>query len=75
LCMYLQCLHSQDTLLSFREVSSHDWWGNMMQRVERRDHVNLVLFKTINIYKNFWQTKLRKFCDVVTIRNLSSVAV
>jgi len=37
----------------FREVSSHDWWGNMMQRVERRDHVNLVLFKTINIYRTF----------------------
>ena len=25
----------------------------MMQRVERRDHVNFVLFKTINIYKTF----------------------
>lgn len=37
----------------FREISSYDWWGNMMQRVERRDHVNLVLFKTINIYKTF----------------------
>ena len=37
----------------FREVSMHDWWGNMMQRVERKDHVNLVLFKTINIYKTF----------------------
>jgi glycopeptide antibiotics resistance protein len=37
----------------FREISSHDWWDNMMQRVERRDHVNLVLFKTINIYKTF----------------------
>ena len=37
----------------FREISSNDWWGNMMKRVERRDHVNLVLFKTINIYKTF----------------------
>ena len=37
----------------FREVSSHDWWGNMMERVERKDHVNFVFFKTINIYKTF----------------------
>jgi glycopeptide antibiotics resistance protein len=37
----------------FREISSNDWWGNMMQRVDRRDHVNLVLFKTINLYKTF----------------------
>lgn len=35
----------------FREVSSHDWWHKMMMRIERRDHVNLQLFKMFKIYK------------------------
>lgn len=35
----------------FREVSSHDWWHKMMVRIERRDHVNLQLFKMFKIYK------------------------
>ena len=34
----------------FKEISSHGWWNNMIQRVNRSDHVNFTLFKTINIY-------------------------
>lgn len=34
----------------FREISSHDWWGKMMHRIDVKDHVNLELFKTIDIY-------------------------
>ena len=35
----------------FREVSAHDWWHRMMVRIDRRDHVNLQLFKMFKIYK------------------------
>lgn len=35
----------------FKEVSAHDWWHRMMMRIERRDHVNLQLFKMFKIYK------------------------
>jgi glycopeptide antibiotics resistance protein len=45
----------------FREISSNDWWGNMMQRVERGDHVNLEVFKTINMYKTFGKQNLGNF--------------
>jgi glycopeptide antibiotics resistance protein len=37
----------------FREVSAHDWWHKMMVRIDRRDHVNLQLFKMFKIYKIF----------------------
>jgi glycopeptide antibiotics resistance protein len=36
----------------FREIASQDWWHRMMLRVERKDHVNLKLFKIFRIYKN-----------------------
>jgi len=35
----------------FREVSAYDWWHKMMLRIERKDHVNLELFKMFKIYK------------------------
>jgi glycopeptide antibiotics resistance protein len=35
----------------FREVSAHDWWHKMMVRIDRKDHVNLQLFKMFRIYK------------------------
>ena len=35
----------------FREVSSHDWWHKMIVRIDRKDHVNLQLFKMFKIYK------------------------
>jgi glycopeptide antibiotics resistance protein len=35
----------------FREVSVHDWYERMMMRVEKKDHVNLELFKMFRIYK------------------------
>ena len=34
-----------------REVSAHDWWHKMMVRIDRKDHVNLQLFKMFKIYK------------------------
>jgi glycopeptide antibiotics resistance protein len=37
----------------FKEISSSNWWDSMMLRVDKRDHVNLTLFKTINIYPRF----------------------
>ena len=35
----------------FKEISSHDWWGKLNSRIERRDHVNLKLFEVFKIYK------------------------
>jgi glycopeptide antibiotics resistance protein len=35
----------------FREVSSHDWWQKMIDRVNRKDHVNFKLFQMFKIYK------------------------
>jgi hypothetical protein len=29
----------------YREVSSADWWDRILLRIERKDHVNLELFK------------------------------
>ena len=34
----------------FREISVHDWWHNMVLRIERKDRVNLELFKIFRIY-------------------------
>ncbi len=35
----------------FREISYHDWWQKMLHRIEKRDHVNLHLFKIFSIYR------------------------
>src|SRR5688572_7609367 len=35
----------------FREMASEDWYEKMMRRIERRDHVNLELFKIFRIYR------------------------
>ena len=35
----------------FREFSVHNWYDKMMLRVEKKDHVNLELFKIFSIYK------------------------
>ena len=45
----------------FKEISSHDWWDKMMLRVDRRDHVNLTLFKTMNIYPRFGKQIMGNF--------------
>lgn len=37
----------------FREASVHNWWDKMMARIDRKDHVNLELFKMFKIYKVF----------------------
>jgi glycopeptide antibiotics resistance protein len=34
----------------FREIASHDWWHRMIERVHRKDHVNLKLFQVFKIY-------------------------
>jgi len=34
----------------FKEISSHDWWGRMEQRVETKDRVNLQPFQLFRIY-------------------------
>ena len=34
----------------FRELAG-DWWANMMERIDRRDHVNLKLLQIFRIYK------------------------
>lgn len=35
----------------FREISSQDWWGRMNHRVETKDHVNFIVFDTVNRYR------------------------
>ena len=37
----------------FKEISSHDWWDKMNDRIVRHDRVNLEPFKTIDIYQTF----------------------
>lgn len=37
----------------FKEVSSHGWWDKMNHRIDRNDHVNFILFDTINRYDTF----------------------
>ena len=34
----------------FREISAHNWYENMIMRIDREDHVNLKLFKMFKIY-------------------------
>jgi glycopeptide antibiotics resistance protein len=41
----------------FREVSAHNWWHRMMMRIDRKDHVNLELFKMFKIYK-IWSKQI-----------------
>jgi glycopeptide antibiotics resistance protein len=36
----------------FREVTTGDWMHKMMTRIDRKDHVNLELFKIFRIYPN-----------------------
>lgn len=35
----------------FREISYNDWWQKMLHRIEKREHVNLHLFKIFSIYR------------------------
>ena len=35
----------------FREISAHGWWNKVMIRIDRKDHVNLELFKMFRIYR------------------------
>jgi len=45
----------------FKEISSHDWWDKMNDRIVRHDRVNLEPFKTIDIYKTFGKQVLGNF--------------
>ena len=45
----------------FREISSHGWWDKMNHRVETDDNVNLVPFKTIDIYQTWGKQNLGNF--------------
>jgi glycopeptide antibiotics resistance protein len=45
----------------FKEISSHDWWDKMMLRVDKKDHVNLTLFNTMNIYPRFGKQIMGNF--------------
>ncbi len=45
----------------FKEISSHDWWDKMNDRIVRHDRVNLVPFKTIDIYQTFGKQVLGNF--------------
>jgi len=35
----------------FREISVHDWWHHMLDRIHRHDHVNLTFLKIFRIYR------------------------
>jgi len=45
----------------FKEISSHDWWNKMNDRIDRHDRVNLEPFKTIDIYQTFGKQILGNF--------------
>src|SRR6187551_1822685 len=45
----------------FKEISSHDWWDKMNQRIETHDRVNLEPFKTIDIYQTWGKQILGNF--------------
>src|SRR4029079_2399083 len=45
----------------FKEISSHDWWDKMNDRIVRHDRVNLEPFKTIEIYQTFGKQILGNF--------------
>jgi len=45
----------------FKEISSHGWWDKMNHRIEAHDRVNLVPFKTIDIYQTLDKQNLGNF--------------
>jgi glycopeptide antibiotics resistance protein len=45
----------------FKEISSHGWWDKMNHRIETNDKVNLVPFKTIDIYQTWGKQNLGNF--------------
>ena len=45
----------------FKEISSHDWWDKMNERIDTHDRVNLEPFKTIDIYQTFGKQILGNF--------------
>ena len=45
----------------FKEISSHDWWDKMNDRIIRHDRVNFEPFKTIDIYQTFGKQILGNF--------------
>jgi len=45
----------------FKEISSHDWWDKMNERIVRHDRVNLEPFKTIDIYQTLGKQILGNF--------------
>jgi glycopeptide antibiotics resistance protein len=45
----------------FKEISSHGWWDKMNHRIESNDKVNLVPFKTIDIYQTWGKQNLGNF--------------
>jgi len=45
----------------FKEISSHDWWDKMNERIIRHDRVNLEPFKTIDIYQTLGKQILGNF--------------
>jgi glycopeptide antibiotics resistance protein len=45
----------------FKEISSHDWWDKMNDRIVRLDRVNLKPFKTIDIYQTLGKQILGNF--------------
>ena len=45
----------------FKEISSHDWWDKMNERINSHDRVNLKPFKTIDIYQTFGKQVLGNF--------------
>jgi glycopeptide antibiotics resistance protein len=45
----------------FKEISSHDWWDKMNERIVRHDRVNLEPFKTIDIYQTWGKQILGNF--------------
>jgi len=45
----------------FKEISSHEWWDKMNDRIIRHDRVNFEPFKTIDIYQTFGKQILGNF--------------
>jgi glycopeptide antibiotics resistance protein len=45
----------------FKEISSHDWWDKINDRIIRHDRVNFEPFKTIDIYQTFGKQILGNF--------------
>ena len=45
----------------FKEISSHEWWDKMNDRIISHDRVNFEPFKTIDIYQTFGKQILGNF--------------